>query len=127
MRNVLRFFFRSPEINPWIVVGALLLAGVLEGIGIASLVPLLGLATGDQESDSALLRTVRETVDRLGVSLDVGVLGVFIVLVLLAKSRRASRSAASSPRSAARWSASARRISTPPCCSPRRSRPSRTS
>jgi ATP-binding cassette subfamily C protein len=86
LRNVLRFFFRSPEINPWIVVGALLLAGVLEGIGIASLVPLLGLATGDQGSDSALLRTVRETVDRLGVSLDVGVLGVFIVLVLLAKS-----------------------------------------
>ena len=86
MRNVLRFFFRSKEINPWMVVGALLLAGILEGVGIASLVPLLGLATGDQDSDSALLRTAREAVDRLGLSLDVGVLGIFIVTVLLAKS-----------------------------------------
>jgi ATP-binding cassette subfamily C protein len=86
LRNVLRFFFRSKEINPWLVVGALLIAGVLEGVGIASLVPLLGLATGDQDADSSLLRAARGLVDRLGLSLDIGVLGVFIVLALLAKS-----------------------------------------
>jgi len=86
LRSVLRFFFRSREIDPWIVVAALLAAGILEGVGIATLVPLLGLATGDTGGDSALVRTAREAVDRLGVALDVGVLGGFIVAVLVAKS-----------------------------------------
>jgi len=83
VRKILRFFFQSGGRTPWIVVGALLVASLLEGVGVASLVPLLSLATGQETKSTALMTTTREVVQRLGLPLEVGFLGAFIVTVLL--------------------------------------------
>ena len=83
MRKIFRFFFASGGRTAWVVIGALLTASLLEGIGVASLVPLLSLATGQETKGSALVHTTREVIQRLGLPLEVGFLGAFIVVVLL--------------------------------------------
>lgn len=45
MRNVVGIFFKAKGTSPWLVLGCLLLAGVASGLGLASLLPLLTLAT----------------------------------------------------------------------------------
>ena len=45
LRNIVRLFFKAERINPWTVLGCLLVASVVEGIGFASLVPLLWIVT----------------------------------------------------------------------------------
>ena len=46
MGKALRIFFRTEGANPWVVVLCLLLAGLFEGVSIASLLPVLSVAQG---------------------------------------------------------------------------------
>ena len=90
MRNILRLFFTAEGINPWIVLLCLLTASVVEGVGFASLVPLLMVATdsGDVggEEASPLLDITRDVMATVGLPLAVGPLIVFFVATLVAKS-----------------------------------------
>jgi ATP-binding cassette, subfamily C, bacterial len=87
VRNILRLFFTAEGINPWIVLLCLLTASVVEGIGFASLVPLLMVATDTGvEKPSPLLEVTRDVMATIGLPLEVGPLIIFVVLTLLMKS-----------------------------------------
>jgi len=78
---------------------ALLLAGLVEGVGLSALIPLLSIAVGSQagaaKGGSGLEKTVTETLSALGLDPTIGVLLLVIVcsislksgLVLIAKKR----------------------------------------
>jgi ATP-binding cassette subfamily C protein len=87
VRNILRLFFTAEGINPWIVLLCLLTASVVEGVGFASLVPLLMIATNTGvEEPSPLLDVARDVMATIGLPLEVGPLIIFVVLTLLMKS-----------------------------------------
>jgi ATP-binding cassette subfamily C protein len=87
VRNILSLFLRTERINPWTVLGCLVLASVVEGLGFITLVPLLMVATETETSEpSPLLDGVREAMNAVGLPLDVGFLICFVVAALLAKS-----------------------------------------
>ena len=55
MRNVLKIFFYSEGTNPYAVLACLLLAGLVSGIGIATLLPVLAVATETGREDYPLV------------------------------------------------------------------------
>ncbi len=55
MEGVLRIFYGAKGTNPWRVSVCLLLAGIFEGIGLASLLPLLSLVVGDGASETSVI------------------------------------------------------------------------
>jgi ATP-binding cassette subfamily C protein len=87
VRNILRLFFTAEGINPWAVLLCLLTASVVEGIGFASLVPLLMIATDSgTEEPSPLLEVTRDVMASIGLPLEVGPLITFFVLTMVVKS-----------------------------------------
>ena len=87
MRNILRLFFTADGINPWTVLLCLLTASVIEGLGFASLVPLLMVATDSGvEEPSPLLDVTRDVMATVGLPLEVGPLIIFFVATLVVKS-----------------------------------------
>ena len=65
MRNIVRLFFKAERINPWTVLGCLLVASVVEGIGFASLVPLLWIVTDPaQAQTSPVIEFTRGSIGR---------------------------------------------------------------
>ena len=87
LRNIVRLFFKAERINPWTVLGCLLVASVVEGIGFASLVPLLWIVTDPARTEtSPVIDFTRELVDGLGLRLGVGSLVVFFVCTLVVRS-----------------------------------------
>ena len=70
MRNIVRLFFKAERINPWTVLGCLLVASVVEGIGFASLVPLLWIVTDPaQAQTSPVIEFTRGWADVVGLPL----------------------------------------------------------
>src|SRR3546814_8137913 len=53
MIGILRIFYGASGTRPWLVLACLLLAGVAEGVGLATLLPLLTLAINDGAGDSS--------------------------------------------------------------------------
>ncbi len=78
MRNLWRIFFKAEGASPWVTVFCLLGCNLAEGIGLASLLPLLAVAT-DSESNSPLFIFVREAFAAIGLPLAVGPLILFVV------------------------------------------------
>ena len=87
MANILRLFFAAEGINPWVVLLCLLIASVVEGLGFASLVPLLLVATDSGGGEpSPLLDAARDAMATIGLPLEVGPLIVFFITMLVLKS-----------------------------------------
>jgi ATP-binding cassette subfamily C protein len=87
MRNILSLFFNTEGINPWAVLLCLLTASVVEGLGFASLVPLLMIATDSgTDEPSPLLDATRDVMASIGLPLEVGPLIIFFVATLVVKS-----------------------------------------
>lgn len=79
----LRIFFMSSRTRQLAVVGCLLLAGLAEGIGLAGLLPVLSIATGEG-GDSALYGVIVGALAAVGLPLDMPVLlGVVLGGLLL--------------------------------------------
>ncbi len=55
MKSVYNIFFKARGSRPWPVLLCLIMAGLFEGIGIASLLPFLSLATGETGAGSSPL------------------------------------------------------------------------
>ena len=73
MRNILQLFFNAEGISPWTVLLCLCAASIFAGIGFASLVPLLLVATDTGGSDaSPWLDTARHLLESVGLSLTPG-------------------------------------------------------
>jgi ATP-binding cassette subfamily C protein len=84
VRNILRLFFNAEGINPWTILLCLVMASVVEGIGLASLVPLLLVATDTGGSKaSPLLDIARDMLASVGLSLSAGPLIIFFVATLV--------------------------------------------
>jgi ATP-binding cassette subfamily C protein len=91
-------FARIYPLHSIVMVIALLLAGVLEGVGLSMLLPILGIAVGQQSAagqlptertvamDSALERWVTEAFSVLGMSPTVGVLLIIFITAITVKS-----------------------------------------
>ncbi len=95
MRLMLTFFRAYPG-RTTLLLFALLLAGVAEGIGLSALLPLLNIAIandpragGDNqgaESQSEFERVITGTLDSLGINPSIGTLLIIIVIVATLKS-----------------------------------------
>ena len=78
--GIFRIFFSTSISRQVTVIGCLMLAGLAEGIGLASLLPVLAIATGDaQGGDSAINRAIIDGLDAIGLSPDLGVLLMIVV------------------------------------------------
>ena len=88
MRTLLRLFFHAKGINAWAVLLSLLIASIVEGVGIVSLVPLLTLATGvgQTEKPSQVMEVTRDMMTTLGLPMEVGSLLVFFISAMTLKS-----------------------------------------
>ena len=85
MLSALRIFLRADGAKKWLVLLCILFAGLAEGIGIASLLPLV-IVLGDQSSqqESAFARTILELFGTLGIPPALGpVLGIIVLGILL--------------------------------------------
>lgn len=72
--------------NPWTVLICLLVASVIEGVGFASLVPMLTIATGLEASDeSPITEITRNFMTTFGVPMEVGILLFFFILAMVLK------------------------------------------
>lgn len=86
MLGILRIFYGAKGTRPWLVLGCLLLAGVFEGIGLASLLPLLSLAVDDTAREtSAIARYVHESLAFLGLKPELGLLVSVVVGAIVLK------------------------------------------
>ena len=85
MKSVLRIFFSARGTNPWVVLVCLIIASLCEGIGFATLVPLLGAATGST-NQSFVSDSVRGTLHSLGLDSSLGTLIIVLVVGMLLKS-----------------------------------------
>jgi ATP-binding cassette subfamily C protein len=87
LRNIIELFFRAEGINPWVVLICLIAASMVEGLGFASLVPLLWIiADPDNAEPSPVLDVSRDIMAKLGLSLDVPTLLVFFIATLVLRS-----------------------------------------
>lgn len=80
MIGVLRIFYGAKGTSPWIVLTCLLLAGIAEGAGLATLLPLLSQAIGDGAAEtSAAARYVAQALAFFGLTPQLGLLLVLVV------------------------------------------------
>ncbi len=87
MRKLLWIFFTAPGTRPWLLVLALLAATLAEGLGFATLMPLIGVAADSRAQDtSPLNRAVRSALAWLGLPLEVGPLLILVVAILVLRS-----------------------------------------
>jgi ATP-binding cassette subfamily C protein len=86
MLSAIRIFLRAEGSKKWFVLLCILLAGLAEGIGIASLLPLV-IVLGDQSSqqESAFARGLLELFGTLGIPPSLGPVLAIIVLGILLK------------------------------------------
>ncbi|MPZ09793.1 MAG: ATP-binding cassette domain-containing protein [Kiloniellaceae bacterium] len=69
MIGILRIFYGAKGTKPWFVLACLLLAGIAEGVGLVTLLPLLSLTINDGASDSSVLASyVEEALALVGLT-----------------------------------------------------------
>lgn len=78
--SVLRIFFGAKNTNPWTVLLLLLLAGLFEGVGLASLLPLLTSSIGDDDGGTSFVdEIVRDGLAVLGLAPTLPTLLMFVI------------------------------------------------
>jgi ATP-binding cassette subfamily C protein len=85
MVKALRMFFSAEGANPWMVVLCLVAAGMAEGFGIATLLPLLTVAQGEGAGDNAVGRFVQPLIEGLSYEAAIGALLAVVLLGILLK------------------------------------------
>ncbi len=85
MRTVWSIFFKAEGVSPWIAVICVVTANFAQGIGLASVLPLLTVAT-DSDSTSPVIQVARRGFEALGLPLSVGPLLVLVVGAIILSS-----------------------------------------
>jgi len=85
MLRLARFFFSAPGANPWIVVGCLFVAEILQGLSVLSLVPLISMVGGEGADNPLAGWLPAGTAGLIGAMPGVGVLLIAICLLALGK------------------------------------------
>jgi ATP-binding cassette subfamily C protein len=83
--SVLRIAMATPPIRSVVVLLCLLLSGVAEGIGVASLIPILAAAGDPDGAKSGMGATVMRTLDTLGLPTDLLTLIGILVVAMIGK------------------------------------------
>ena len=87
MLGVVKIFFGAKDTQPWTVLVCLLLAGLASGLGLASLLPLVGIfVEGEGTSYSTLTNYIRSALDAVGLSPDIPTLLTIIFVAISIKS-----------------------------------------
>jgi ATP-binding cassette subfamily C protein len=87
MRGVLGIFFATKARIRWTVLALLLLAGLAEGIGLTSLLPLLSLSGGGTDSGSSpASQMVFDALGRLGLPIEIETLILIVLAGIVLKS-----------------------------------------
>jgi ATP-binding cassette, subfamily C, bacterial len=79
MREVLAIFFATSPGRAFAVVICLLLASVFEGIGLATLIPVITVATGSPETASPAETLLRQFMDVIGLPVAIGPLIIVMI------------------------------------------------
>ena len=83
--RVLRLFVTRYPADSIIVLGCLLTANILEGIGILTLLPLINVATGQMPTNNAIVSALTNALGQIGLQPTLGVLLTIIVVIALLK------------------------------------------
>ena len=85
MIGIMKIFFGAKVGNPWVIIAFLLLAGFLEGLGVASLLPLLSLAASEPNKiPSPAQQFIERCFEFVGLEPTIGpLLALFVAAVLL--------------------------------------------
>ena len=87
MAKLFRLFFRFKGTNPWLVIGCLVIASLAQGVGMASLVPLVSLVTGEGvDGSSPITQMVSEVLGSVSLEISLEALLGFILAMVLLKS-----------------------------------------
>jgi ATP-binding cassette subfamily C protein len=87
VKTLLELFFSARRSTSWTVIGCLLVASAVEGIGFTSVVPLLTVATGiESEDPSPVMIYTQELMTSIGLPMSIGILLSFFVVVMVLKS-----------------------------------------
>lgn len=86
MANILRLYFEGSWGRSLAIVGCLLLASIFEGVGVAALLPLVTIATGDGSEGGQFDRAAERVLDRLGIGDSLGALLLIVGGALVLKS-----------------------------------------
>src|SRR5689334_13070733 len=79
--RVLRLFVTRYTADSAIVLGALLVANILEGVGIIAMLPLLNVATGQAQNANPVAAAVTGLIEKTGLPPSLGVLLAIIVAI----------------------------------------------
>ena len=82
MRDVFAIFFATSPGRAFAVVICLLLASVFEGIGLATLIPVITVATGSPETASPAETLLREFMDFIGLPVAIGPLIIVMIIAM---------------------------------------------
>ena len=83
MREVLTIFFSTGRTRAVAVVLCLLVASIFEGIGLATLIPVISVATNAPEGASPIEQTLRDWMVTIGVPLEIGPLIIVMIVALM--------------------------------------------
>jgi len=87
MLGVIKIFLSTSGRTKWTVLVSLLISGIVEGIGLAALLPLLSLVLGNgQVDDSRVTRIVTESLEHIGLTPNLEVLLSIVVSGIVLKS-----------------------------------------
>ena len=87
MAKLFKLFFRFKGTNPWLVIGCLVVASLAQGVGIASLVPLISMVSGDEvDPNSPINRAIEDVLGSFSLQVSLGGLLGFILAMVLLKS-----------------------------------------
>lgn len=84
--RILRLFVTRYTTSSVVVLGSLLAANILEGIGILTLLPLLSIATGQTQTSNRIAASITDFLAQLGLPPTLGILIAIIVATVLLKS-----------------------------------------
>ena len=80
-------FFETRRSTAWAVIGCLLVASAVEGIGFTSIIPLLSVATGIQSDEPSQVMTyTQDLMDAIGLPMSIGILLSFFIVMMVMKS-----------------------------------------
>jgi len=82
MREILTIFFSTGRLRAVAVVLCLFVASVFEGIGLATLIPVVSIATDTSENPSAVEQALRGLLETIGVPLEIGPLIIVMIIAL---------------------------------------------
>lgn len=85
MIEILRIFFTAKGTNPFCVLGFLVLAGLFEGLGLTTMLPILAYATDSAQGSSPIYQVVDHILAFFGLTPAIGTLLTMLVVAIFAK------------------------------------------